>query len=198
MCSISSLRPPLATPPRRLQRPHVIGSPAAATASRGFRPVPISCSSILQSHEPLLRWQRASGVPCRPCEPCPCPGHLAQPPARTGYCAAGSPSSAPTGPPVARRISLPLLLLWALLLRHTALSGASGWANSPPTINMGLIPTIFPITHWCPLALTGPTPQCTSDRLHTRAHTGLIPAVHWDSGLHHPNVHGHRRLRTQP
>jgi len=41
------------------------------------------------------------------------------------------------------------------------------WFNSPPTTNVGLIPTISPVTHWCPLALTGPTPQFTSDRLHT-------------------------------
>ena len=47
---------------------------------------------------------------------------------------------------------------------------------SPHTTNVGLIPTISLVTHWCPLALTGPTPQSTSDRLHTRAHTDLIPA----------------------
>ena len=29
-------------------------------------------------------------------------------------------------------------------------------------------------------------PRSTIDRLDTRAHTGLTPTVHWDSGLHHP------------
>ena len=52
------------------------------------------------------------------------------------------------------------------------------WFNSPPTTNVGLIPTISPVTHWWPLVLTGPTPQSTSDRLHTRAHMDLTPAVH--------------------
>ena len=84
-----------------------------------------------------------------------------------------------------------------------------------PHNQCGTNPHNLPLTYWCPLALTGPTPQSTSNRLHIRAHMGLTPAgppltgsthehtrashprVHCASGLHHPSVHGHRRLRTQ-
>ena len=78
------------------------------------------------------------------------------------------------------------------------------WFNSPPTINVGLIPTISPVTHWCPLALTRPTPQSTSDRLHTRAHMSLTPAgppltgpTHEHTRASHPQVTGLRAYTTQ-
>ena len=33
---------------------------------------------------------------------------------------------------------------------------------------------------------TNPNNPSTTDQPDTRAHTGLTPTVHWDSGLHHP------------
>ena len=62
----------------------------------------------------------------------------------------------------------------------------------PHTTNVGLIPTISLVTHWYSLALTGPTPQSTSDRLHTRAHTDLIPASRPLTG----STHEHTRAYT--
>ena len=74
------------------------------------------------------------------------------------------------------------------------------------TINVRLIPTISPVTHWClPSALAGvphphsppvtspthrhngpQTRRSTTDRFDTRAHTGLTPTGHWASGLQPP------------
>ena len=61
--------------------------------------------------------------------------------------------------------------------------------------------TLVPLsTDWCPLALTEPTPQSTSDRLHTRAHTGLTPAgPPLTSSTHeHTRASTHNPLRFGP